>query len=113
MCYLKDNLVPGVISEIIIRHSLSVCDNGVQRLETQIYLGQEGNRQKFKSGRGGECFESMEEEGRNQEGSNHRGRKGHYNVEVRKRGANRWGEKWQKSSRGAELQGKRGALRRR
>ena len=73
MCDLTEKLVPGVISEIIIRHPLSVCYNGVQRLENQIYLGQEGTGEKFKSRRGRECFESMEEEGWNQEGRNHRG----------------------------------------
>ena len=81
---MTEKLVPGVISEIIIRHPLSVCDNGFQRLETQIYLLEEGIRQKFRSRRGRECFESMEKEGRNQEVRNHIGLQGRGNDDVRK-----------------------------
>ena len=40
---------------------------GDQRLDTQIYSGPEGTGPQVESGRGEDSFESMEEEGQNQE----------------------------------------------
>ena len=53
----------------------------------------------------------MAAEGRNQEGSNHRGLQGHGDVEGGERGANGQGKRLQKQACGLRLQSPRGKLR--